>query len=56
VVDRDGLWTDVCAVSSREESCRLIVLVGAQMERATGGALKAVRHRVVAERTHSGAE
>ena len=56
MVDWDGLWTDVCAASAREESCRLVVLVGAQMERATGGALKAVRHRVVAQRTHSGAE
>ena len=31
----------------KEEPCRLVVLVGAQLERATGGALKAVRHRVV---------
>ena len=54
-VNRPGFgWEDVPSAAARdeeeeEEPCRLVVLVGAQLERATGGALKAVRHRVVVE-------
>ena len=43
---QDGAeWTDVEPATA--EACKLTVLVGAQLERATGGALKAVEHRVV---------
>lgn len=41
-----GQWVDV-APATPEAPFRLAVLVGAQLERATGGALKAAEHRVV---------
>jgi isopenicillin N synthase-like dioxygenase len=43
--DGGGGWIDVA--SATDEQCRLAVLVGAQLERATGGALKAAEHRVI---------
>lgn len=43
-----GEWTDVEPDSTNdEEPCRVAVLLGAHLERATGGALKAVEHRVL---------
>jgi isopenicillin N synthase-like dioxygenase len=38
-------WIGVAPAT--DEQCRLAVLVGAQLERATGGALKAAEHRVI---------
>ncbi len=45
----DGQWEDVPAATPEQR--RLVVLVGAQLERATGGALRAVQHRVIATAT-----
>ena len=49
----DGELIDVSVPAAREQedegSCSLVVLVGAQLERTTGGTLKAVRHRVIVE-------
>lgn len=42
----DGQWVDVAPAAGSGQA-RLVVLVGAQLERATGGALKVVEHRVV---------
>lgn len=41
-----GNWIDVPPASP--EACRVAVLIGAQLERAVGGALRATEHRVVA--------
>lgn len=41
----DGQWVDIPPASVG--ACRPVVLVGAELERATGGALKAMEHRVV---------
>jgi ubiquitin-large subunit ribosomal protein L40e len=38
-------WIDVAPATDKQT--RLVVLVGAQLERATGGALKAVQHRII---------
>lgn len=40
-----GDWIDIEPATA--EQPRLVVLVGAQLERATGGALKAAQHRVI---------
>lgn len=41
-----GRWVDLPPATP--EACRVAVLVGAQLERAVGGAVRATEHRVVA--------
>ena len=46
-----GRWVDVQPATP--ETCRVAVLVGAQLERAVGGAVRATEHRVVATAGHA---
>jgi isopenicillin N synthase-like dioxygenase len=46
-----GLWVDLPPATP--ETCRVAVLVGAQLERALGGAVRATEHRVLMTAGHA---